>query len=86
MESGHETGLDESKVFKLPELTRWKEIVSPFFDVGDSNVEPGRDDAALVETSGQVDDDLAASVVVDNLELADVAVLHHDCEETGDDL
>ena len=47
---------------------------------------PGRDDSALVETSGEIDNDFATSVIVDDLELADVAVLHHDGQETGDHL
>ena len=61
---------------------------------------PGRDDAALVQPSGQVDHDLARAMIVDDLvdrrvainyqlfethlKLANVAVLHHDSEKTDD--
>ena len=73
-------------LFVSPELTRRQEVVGPLLNVGDGDVEPGHDDAALVEATSQVDDDLAAAVVVDDLELADVAVLHHHGQEAGDDL
>ena len=66
----------------LPELPGGKEVVGPLLDVPDADVEPGRDDAALVQSSGQVDDDLAAAVIVHDLKFSDVAVLHHDGEET----
>ena len=37
---------------QLPELTRGKEIVGPLLDILNTNVEPGRDDSALVQPSG----------------------------------
>lgn len=37
------------------------------------NVEAGRDDTGLVQAAVELDDDLAATVVIDELELADVA-------------
>jgi hypothetical protein len=40
----------------------------------------------LVETAVQVDDDFAGSVIIDDLELANVAVFHHDGQELDDDL
>jgi len=67
------------------ELPGGQEVVCPLFVVPDSNVEAWHDDADLVDASGQVDDDLATTVVVDNLELADVAVLHHHGQESDDD-
>ncbi len=68
--------------FLLPKLSGWEEIGAPLLHVPDADVESGRDDAALVEPASQVDDNFAASVVVDDLELADVAVLHHDGEKS----
>ena len=38
---------------------------------------PWGDDAALVEPAREVDHNLAGTVVVHHLELADVSVLHH---------
>ena len=40
-------------------LTGWEQIGSPFFDLVDGNVESGGNDAALVQTSGEIDDDFA---------------------------
>lgn len=57
----------------LAEGTGGEEQVDPVLDGVNGDVEAGRDDARLVETAVELDDDLAASVVVDDLELADVA-------------
>jgi hypothetical protein len=38
----------------------------------DTDVESGRDDTGLVQSTVELDDDLASSVVVDDLELSDV--------------
>ncbi len=38
----------------------------------DTDVEPGRNNAALVQAPGQVDDDLPGTVVVDDFELTNV--------------
>ena len=70
----------------VAELSGGQQVVGPLLDVPDADVEPRRDDAAFVEPAGEVDDDLAAPVVVHDLELADVAVLHHDREEADDHL
>ena len=47
---------------------------------------PRGDDATLVEAPREVDDDLAGPMVVDHLELSDVAFLHHDGQEPDDHL
>ena len=45
-----------------------------------------RDHPALVQPAVELDDDLAGAVVVDELELADVALLQHHRQELDDDL
>lgn len=55
------------------ERTGGEEQVDPRLDLVNLNVEAGRDDASLVEPTVELDDDLAGAVVVDDLELADVA-------------
>jgi hypothetical protein len=45
-----------------------------------------RHSAALVQAAVELHDDLAGAVVVDELELADVAVLHHQREKLDDHL
>uniref|UniRef100_A0A8W7PW85 Uncharacterized protein n=1 Tax=Anopheles coluzzii TaxID=1518534 RepID=A0A8W7PW85_ANOCL len=80
--------LDNRQVRKrnLPKLTGGQQVVGPPLDIVEGDVEPGRDDAGLVEATGQIDHHLAAAMIVHDLELADVAVLHHDGQELDHDL
>lgn len=55
------------------ERTGGEQLLDPLLDSAKRNVEPGADDTALVDTAQQLDHDLARAVVVDLLELADVA-------------
>lgn len=57
----------------LAERTGREEEGNPVLDGVNGNVEAGRDDTSLVKTAVELDDNLAATVVVDNLELANVA-------------
>jgi hypothetical protein len=57
----------------VAELTRWQQLDNPLLKIAELNVVAGRDDASLVETAVELDDDLAATVVVDFFEFADVA-------------
>ena len=57
----------------LPELTTREEVHNPLLDLVDLHVESGGDDAALVESAGELDDDLLGAVVVHDLEFANVA-------------
>jgi len=55
------------------ELTGGKKLDSPLLEVTELDGVAGVDDTALVETAVQLDDDLAGAVVVNLLELANVA-------------
>ena len=55
------------------EATSGEEQVDPGLDLVDLDVVAGRDDAGFVQTTVELDNDLARTVVIDNLELADVA-------------
>ena len=68
------------------ELTRGKHGVSEVLELSERQIEARRDDTALVETTVQVDNDLAGARVIDDLELVDVAVLLHDLEELDEHL
>lgn len=68
------------------ELTRGEQLVGPLLDIVERAVETGGDDTRLVQTSQQVHYDLAGAVVIDNLELSNVAVLLHQAQEGNDDL
>ena len=53
--------------------TSRKEQVDPRFNLGNLNVEAGRDDTSLVETAVELDNDLAGTVIVDDFEFTNVA-------------
>lgn len=57
----------------VTELTGGKELDNPLLEIGETDVVAGADDTGLVETSVKLDDDLAGAVVVNLLELANVA-------------
>jgi len=55
------------------ELTGREELLHPLLHVLELDVVAGGDDTSLVEAAVKLDDDLAVAVVVNLLELADVA-------------
>lgn len=55
------------------ERTGGQQLLHPLLDTAQGNVEAGRDDAALVDTSHKLDNDLSAAVVIDELVFANVA-------------
>ena len=55
-------------------MTRWQQLDDPLLQVSKLDVVSWRDDSGLVESAVELDDDLAGSVVVDFLELANVAL------------
>lgn len=57
----------------VAELTGRKELDNPLLELSEADVVAGRDDTALVEAAVELDNDLAGAVVIDLLELADVA-------------
>ena len=70
----------------MSELSGRQNVVCPLFEVGQQDVVSGRDDSAFVDTADQFDNDLLASVVIDDFKLSDVVVLLHDSEELKEDL
>jgi len=70
----------------VTELTGGKELSSPLLEVTELDGVAGVDDTTLVEAAVKLDDNLAGAVVIDLLELANVAVLLHDSKELDDDL
>ena len=68
------------------ELTGGEDGVGEVLELLEGKIEAGGDDTALVQTTVEVDNDLAGASIVDDLELVDVAVLLHDLEEFDEDL
>ena len=67
-------------------LAAGKQVINPLFHLGKLDVETRTDDAALVQATIQLDDDLAGTVVVDDFKLANVAVFLHDHQELDNNL
>lgn len=57
----------------VTELTGGEELSGPLLEVTELNGVTGVDDTALVQAAVELDDDLAGAVVVNLLELANVA-------------
>jgi len=57
----------------VAKLTGGKELDDPLLELVEADVVAGGDDTALVEAAVELDDNLAGAVVVDLLELANVA-------------
>jgi len=70
----------------VSKLTRWEELDDPLLKVTETDVVSWGDDTGLVETAVQLNNDLARSVVIDLLKLANVTVLLHNAEELDDNL
>ena len=58
---------------KVPEVARRQHIVDPFLNVRKRNIKARRDDAALVDAAVELNNDFARAMIVDYLELANVA-------------
>lgn len=56
----------------MAELAGGQQIHDPLLNVRSADVKPRADHAALVDATNQINDNLAAAVIIDNLELANV--------------
>ena len=70
----------------VTELSGRQQVVGPSLDVANLDVESWGDDTTLVQSTGQLHNNLSGSVVIDVLELANVAVFLHNLQELDDDL
>lgn len=57
----------------VTERTRGQELLNPVLNLTELDVEARRDDTTLVDAAVELDDNLTGTVVVDLLELANVA-------------
>lgn len=68
------------------ELSSRQQVVGPSLDISDFDVESWGNDTTLVQSTGELNDNLSGSVVVDVFELTNVTVLLHHTQEFDDDL
>ena len=74
-------GKDEEAV-----LSGRQNTVAELLEVLQFEIESGGDDTTLVKSTVEVDNDLAISLVINDLEFINVAVLLHDSKELDNDL
>ena len=70
----------------VTELSGWKDLVNKLLEVLELKVEPWGDDTTLVESSVQINDNLAISRIINDLKSVDVSVLLHHSKELDDNL
>ena len=58
--------------FHSPELSWWQQTVAPLFNVMNTDIVPGAYDTHFVESTSEVDHNLAGSVVINHLKFTDV--------------
>ena len=68
------------------ELSGWENLINELLEILELEVESWGDDTALVKSTVKVDDDLAGSGIVNDLEFVDVTVLLHKSKELDDNL
>ena len=66
---------------EVAELSGGEDVGGPSLKVVQRDIEPGGDDAALVDSSEELDDDLSRSVVVNDFKFSDVSSLLHKLQE-----
>ena len=72
--------------YQVTELTGRQQVGGQLLDLIQGHIEARRNNAALVKATDQVDNDLASTVVIHDLEVADVAVLLHALQKLNDHL
>ena len=70
----------------VTELSGREDLGEELLEVLELEVESGRDDTDLVDSSVQVDDDLSVSSVVNDFEVSDVSVSLHNSQELDNSL
>ena len=71
---------------EVAELPGGEDTVGPLLEVGEGEVVAGGDDSTLVDAADEFHHNLLGPVVIDDLELPDVAVHLHQLEEPDDHL
>ena len=59
--------------YQVSKTTSRKHVLDPLLEVSSGDVEARRDDSAFVDSADEFDDDFTSPVIIDDLELTDVA-------------
>ena len=68
------------------ELTGWKKVHNPLFDVTNTAIKAWGDNTTLVQTADKVDNDFSTTVIIYEFEVSDVSVLLHGLQKFDDNL
>ena len=71
---------------QVTELTSRQQVSGPLFELGELDVETGRDNTTLVDTTVKLNNDLTGTVIINDFELTNVTMLLHDRQELDNDL
>lgn len=69
---------------EVTKLSRRQDIIRPSLNVRQLQIESRRDDAALVDSTIEIDDNFPRSLVIDQFKVTNVSMLLHDLEEFDD--
>ena len=70
----------------VTELSGRKDIAGPLFEFRNRNIVSGGNDTTLVDSSNKFNNDLLRSVIINNFEFTNVAILLHDSQESKENL
>lgn len=70
----------------VAKLTRGQQVADPLLNLRQADIVARADHTALVDTSSELHDNLVAPVVINDLKIANVAVLLHHLQELDNDL
>lgn len=65
----------------VAELARRQQVSNPLLDLIDADIKSGRNNPALVKPTDKIDHDLPSSVVINELEFANIPMGLHDLQE-----
>jgi hypothetical protein len=57
---------------QVTELTSGQQVSGPLFELGELDVETGRDNTTLVDTTVELNNDLTGTVIINDFELTNV--------------
>lgn len=69
----------------VTKLSGRQNLAGPFFQILQSDIKSWGNDSAFVKSTQQLDDDLIASMVINELEFSNVSISLHESQEFDDD-
>ena len=64
--------------YHVSKLPRWQDIIAPFLEISDSDIIARTDHITFIDSTNKFDDNLLRSMIVNDFELANIALFLHD--------